>query len=227
MFNSLLRKADISRSGTESPCHHKGASGLASQHLPRRLHTAVSSASEAAECQDNAGQHSLKRCKKLLVALQPTSSKETILFFRALNNRTIDTFSISRVILTGFWNPTSCAWLLGFTAASWLPAMASGMMVGFKTAFFSFRLRTKPSSGKGKQEGLLRPKSVTYRSTAPHRSLQSCAAPRGKRQGHQVRVHIHPHISTRPEPAPRQGKRIRTAKRGRLLTWAPGASPLL
>ena len=133
----------------------------------------------------------LKWCEKLLVTLKSTSSKETILFFGALNNKTIDTFSISRVILTGFWNPASCAWLLGFTAASWLPAMASGMMVGFKTAFFSFRLRTKPSSGKGKQEGLLRPKSVTYKSTAPHRSLQSCAAPRGQAKGQQVRVRTH------------------------------------
>lgn len=55
-------------------------------------------------------------------------------------------------------------------------------MVGFKTAFFSFRLRTSPSSGKGKQEGLLRPKRVKYRSTAPHRNLQSCAVPKRQTQ---------------------------------------------
>lgn len=93
-----------------------------------------------------------------------------------LYNKT--TSSLTHVTLTGFWNPTSCAWLLGLTAASGLLAMASGIMVGFKTAFFSFRLRTNPSSGKGKQEGLLRPNSVKYKSTAPHRSLQSCEVPK-------------------------------------------------
>lgn len=129
------------------------------------------------------------------MALKSSSSKETILFFGALNNKTIDTFSVSHVILTGFWNPTSCVWLLGFTAASWLPAMASGMMVGFKTAFFSFKLRTKPSSGKGKQEGLLRPKSVKYKSTAPHRNLQSCEVPR--KQTTAITKGQRAHLSTR------------------------------
>lgn len=36
----------------------------------------------------------------------------------------------------------------------------SGLMVGLSTAFFSFRLRTKPSSGRGRQDGRVRPNSV-------------------------------------------------------------------
>lgn len=158
--------------------HHESSEWPGSTTSARCRYAAVSSAPETVRCWDSVSQHFLKWCEKLWVALKSSSSKETILFFGALNSKTIATFSTWRVLLTGFWNPASCAWLLGFTAASWLPAMASGMMVGFKTAFFSFKLRTKPSSGKGKQEGLLRPKSVKYKSTAPQRSLQSCEVPR-------------------------------------------------
>ena len=36
----------------------------------------------------------------------------------------------------------------------------SGLMVGFSKAFFSFRLSTRPSSGRGRQEGRVRPNRV-------------------------------------------------------------------
>lgn len=52
----------------------------------------------------------------------------------------------------------------------WMPMLAgvsmaaagpsSGLMVGFSTAFFSFRLSTRPSSGRGRQDGRVRPNSV-------------------------------------------------------------------
>lgn len=56
----------------------------------------------------------------------------------------------------------------------------SGLMVGFRTAFFSFRLRTRPSSGRGRHEGRDRPNKVWYRFTASQRNRQSWEVPRDK-----------------------------------------------
>lgn len=41
-----------------------------------------------------------------------------------------------------------------------LLAPSSGLMVGLRTAFFSFRFRTRPNSGSGRQEGRVKPNKV-------------------------------------------------------------------